>query len=233
MKREKAFHLLCRLVRGLSNLQVIGKENVPQNGAALVVVNHVSRLDTPFLMCAGGREDVIPMVAREYQHSFFLGWILNLIHVIWVTRGEYDFEAFRTATDYLNKGWVVGLAPEGRRSRDGLLHEGKPGSALLAYKMGTPLLPTAVTGTDKMSRFASLKKMNVTVEFGPLFCLPEKVDLDNKAWLQLATDEIMCQIAAILPLERRGFYANYPRVQEIIAEQQLKANRKETANDPH
>jgi 1-acyl-sn-glycerol-3-phosphate acyltransferase len=233
MKREKVFNLLCRIIRKVSDLQVVGHENVPPSGPALVVISHISRLDTPFIMCAGGREDVIPMVAREYKNTFFLGWILELIKVIWITRGAYDFEAFHVAKEYLNKGWIVGLAPEGSRSRDGLLHEGKPGSALLAYKMDVPLMPAVISGTDKMSeRFLRLRKMNVTVTFGPMFRLPDRNGLENKVWLKRATDEIMCHIAAILPPERRGFYANYPRVQEILAEQPLTAKPQEEAHDP-
>jgi 1-acyl-sn-glycerol-3-phosphate acyltransferase len=233
MEREKAFNILGRLINWLSDLKVIGHENVPPSGPALLVINHISRLDTPFIMYAGGRYDVIPVVAREYKNTFFLGWALNLLRVIWITRGTYDFEAFCEAKAYLNKGWVIGLAPEGTRSRDGLLHEGKPGSALLAYKMGVPLLAGAVSGTDTMSKtLLRLRKMKVTVEFGKMFRLPDKEGLDNKVWLNLATDEIMCHIAAILPPERRGFYADYPRVQEILAEQQVPATSEEKMHDP-
>ena len=228
MERKQVYNLLCGLIRKVSELKVIGHENVPPSGPALVVISHISRLDTPFIFCTGGRMDVIPMVAREYKNTFFLGWILNMIRVIWITRGSYDFNAFREAKDYLNKGWIVGLAPEGSRSRDGLLHEGKPGSALLAYKMDVPILPAAVTGTDTMSMaFLSLRKMRVTVEFGRTFRLPDRNGLENKVWLKQATDEIMCHIAAILPPERRGFYKDYPRVQEIIAEQQLPKTQEE------
>lgn len=233
MEREKAFKILGRLINWVSDLKVIGRENVPSTGPALVVISHISRLDTPFIMCAGGRMDVIPMVAREYKKTFFLGWMLNLLKVVWITRGAYDFEAFREAKAYLNQGWIVGLAPEGSRSRDGLLHEGKPGSALLAYKMDVPLLPAVVSGTDAMSKtLLRLRKMKVTVEFGKLFRLPDKEGMDNKVWLNQATDEIMCHIAAILPPERRGFYADYPRVQEILAEQQLIATPEEEVHDP-
>jgi len=233
MEREKAFKILGRLINWVSDLKVIGRENVPSTGPALVVISHISRLDTPFIMCAGGRMDVIPMVAREYKKTFFLGWMLNLLKVVWITRGAYDFEAFREAKAYLNQGWIVGLAPEGSRSRDGLLHEGKPGSALLAYKMDVPLLPAVVSGTDTMSKtLLRLRKMKVTVEFGRLFRLPDKEGMDNKVWLNQATDEIMCHIAAILPPERRGFYADYPRVQEILAEQQLIATPEEEVHDP-
>lgn len=233
MDREKAFNSLCRLMHKVADLNVVGHENVPPSGPALVVISHISRLDTPFIMCAGGRTDVTPMVAREYKNTFILGPILNSIKVVWITRGAYDFEAFREAKAYLNKGWIVGLAPEGTRSRDGVLHEGKPGSALLAYKMDVPLMPAVVTGTDKMKeRFLRFRKMDVTVEFGQLFRLPEKDGLDNKVWLKLATDEIMCRIAAILPPERRGYYADYPRVQEIIDEQQIAKEPKEELHDP-
>jgi len=127
----------------------------------------------------------------------------------------------------------VGLAPEGTRSRDNKLHEGKPGSALLAYKMGVPLVPAAVTGTDQMSRaFSRLRKMKVCVEFGKPFRLPEREGTENKVWLKTATDEIMCHIAALLPPERRGFYADYPRVQELLAMKEESSLAEEVTGDP-
>lgn len=234
MRREKVFQIIDKLIHWVADFKVIGQKNVPSSGEpALVVISHISRLDTPFVMLAGGRLDVTPMVAREYKNTFFIGWILNLLEVVWITRGAYDFEAFREAKAYLNKGWIVGLAPEGTRSRDNKLHEGKPGSALLAYKMGVPLVPAAVTGTDQMSRaFLRLRKMKVCVEFGKPFRLPEREGTENKVWLKTATDEIMCHIAALLPPERRGFYADYPRVQELLAMKEESSLAEEVTGDP-
>ena len=99
---------------------------------------------------------------------------------------------------------------------------GKPGTALLVKKTGAQIIPAAVTGTEEMTnRLLRLRKMDVRVRFGEPFQIasPEP-DEDNKAWLEKATEEIMCRIAALLPLERRGVYAENPRVSQILVETQ-------------
>ncbi|MGI6250168.1 MAG: lysophospholipid acyltransferase family protein [Anaerolineaceae bacterium] len=220
MKRETVFKLLKGLIDGLVDLNVTGLENVPASGSGLVITSHVSRLDTPFLMVSTPRQDVIPVVAREYQKAPLIGWLLKTLKTIWITRGEYDFAAFREAQDYFKQGWLVGMAPEGHRSRDGVLKEGKSGAVLLAKKAGVMLIPTTVSGSNQMWHwFLRLRKMRVQVAFGPAFYLPEQEEgEDNKSWLKRATDEMMCRIAALLPPRRRGIYANHPRLISLLNE---------------
>ncbi|NCA98751.1 MAG: 1-acyl-sn-glycerol-3-phosphate acyltransferase, partial [Clostridia bacterium] len=119
------------LAKRLVVLDVEGAENIPATGALLLTTSHISRLDTPFLMLSTERKDVIGVVAQEYQRAPFFGWVLNALRVIWISRGENDMDALREVMSFLSKGWVVGIAPEGRRSRSGQLEEGKPGAALI------------------------------------------------------------------------------------------------------
>ncbi len=225
MQRERIFNIIRKLVKILATLQVDGYENVPESGPFILVTNHTSRLDTVFLMLSTTRKDTIAMVGDSYQKNPFFKWLLNGIGVIWVNRESYDFAAFRAAAEYLNKGWIVGVAPEGTRSRTGKLKPGKPGAALLAKKAGVVLVPAAVLGADEMtSRLLSLKKMDVHIRFGAPFELkPEQIDQDQKEWLEDATEEMMCRIAALLPEERRGAYADNPRVAQLLNEMQDQA----------
>jgi len=222
MRREKILNLIRKLVKALVNLRVEGYENVPETGAFILVTNHIYRLDTPFLMLSTTRRDTIGMVGDSYRKIPFFRWLLDAIGVICVNREEYDFAAFRQAADYLKRGWIVGIAPEGTRSKTGSLKQGKPGTALLVRKTGALLVPAAVTGSEEMaSRFLRLRKMEVLVRFGAPFQLPQpEAGEDNKAWLEKATKEIMCRIAALLPVERRGAYADNPRVSQILVETQ-------------
>ncbi len=204
----------------LANFEVVGGENVPDQGAFVLATSHISRLDTPFLMMATSRTDIVGMVAKEYENAPFFGPFLRKLGVIWINREGYDFEAFREASAFLKKGGIVGLAPEGTRSRDGQLHEGKPGAVLLAVKNKVQIIPAAVLGSaDMMSRFLKLKKMQVKVIFGKPFDLPKPGEgQSEKDILELGTTEIMCQIATLLPEERRGFYRDHPRVKVILSE---------------
>ena len=223
MHREKIIKIFRFLAKLLVNFRIEGSDDAPESGAYIIVTNHISRLDTPVLMLSTSRQDTIGMVGDSYRKILFFRWLLDGIGVIWVNREGSDFAAFREAADYLKKGWVVGIAPEGTRSRTGQLKQGKPGTALLAKKTGVPIIPVAVTGSEEMSsRLLRLRKMDVCVRFGKPFQLDlSHAESDGKAWLEAATEEIMCHIAALLPEERRGFYADHPRVAQLLSENQL------------
>lgn len=221
MERQRMMKLLHFLVDCLVDLKVTGGENVQDGTPYIVATSHISRLDTPFLMLSTHRLDIIAMVARDYQKAPFFGWFLNKLGVIWISRDGYDLGAFREASVSLKKGWIVGIAPEGTRSRTQQLLEGKPGAALLAIRNQVQVIPTAVIGsTEVIQSLLRLKKAQVEVRFGKPFLLPQVHDeRPTKDRLQEATDEIMCRIALLLPEERRGFYADHPRLLELKAEQ--------------
>ena len=96
------------LVDRLVNLEVEGKYNVPDKGGFVLATSHISRLDTPFLMLATHRKDVVGMVARDYEKAPFFGWFLNKLGVIWIA-GIVMTSAFRQASAFLKKvgslGW--------------------------------------------------------------------------------------------------------------------------------
>jgi len=221
MERQRVMKVLRYVVDRLVDLKVVGSENVQDATAYVVATSHISRLDTPFLMLSTHRQDIIAMVAREYQKAPFFGWFLNKLGVIWISRDGYDLEAFRDASVHLKRNWIVGIAPEGTRSKTRQLLQGKPGGALLAIRNQVQVMPSVVLGsTEVFQSLLRLKKAHVEVRFGKPFLLPQVHDeRTTKDRLQQATDEIMCHIALLLPEERRGFYANHPRLLELQAEQ--------------
>lgn len=221
MERQRIMKILHYLADRLVNLKIVGAENVQDGTPYLVATSHISRLDLPFLMLSTHRQDVFGIVAKEYEKAPFFGWFLNQLGVIWISRGEYDLEAFREATDRLKMGWIVGIAPEGTRSKTRQLLKGKPGASLLAIRNQVQVIPAAVLGTTEVIQsILRLKKAQVEVRFGKPFMLPQASDEGtDKTRLQEATDEIMCRIALLLPEDRRGFYANHPRLLELQAEQ--------------
>ena len=212
--------VLRYLVGRLVDLKIVGSESVQDGVAYIVATSHISRLDTPFLMLSTHRQDIIAMVAREYEKAPFFGWFLNKLGVIWISRDGYDLEAFREASVHLKRKWIVGIAPEGTRSKTQQLLQGKPGAALLAIRNQVQVIPTVVLGsTNVFQSILHLKKAQVEVRFGTPFVLPQVQDeKTTKDRLQQATDEIMCHIALLLPEDHRGFYANHPRLKELQAE---------------
>ena len=214
----KALRWIARLV---ANLEVEGAENLPDKGAYLVTTNHISILDTPFLMMSTDRKDIVPMVANKYQNTPIVSWFLNKVGVIWINREGYDFQAFRQATDFLKSGGSLGIAPEGTRSKTGNLIEGKPGSVLFALKANVPVIPAVVMGAaDLKKNILRLRKTNVKVIFGKSYSLVQPKEGERpKDVLDQNLTEVMCQIAALLPEERRGFYRDNPRLKVKLAKQ--------------
>jgi len=218
MQRETLLKLIRTGFNLLSNFRVEGTEYIPTSGPIILTTNHISRLDYPALLMCTDRKDVIAMVATKYREKVFFRWIIETLRAIWIERETSDFSAFREAIEYLNRGWIVGISPEGTRSTTGALQPGKPGAALIVRKTGLPVLPVAVSGTaDLGKQLGHLKKTDILVKFGEPYHIPLTTDKEEaKNWLNKATDEIMCRIAALLPPERRGVYADHPRLKELL-----------------
>lgn len=214
--------IIRSLARILTKFNVENPENLPSEGGVLITTNHLSRLDTPLLLAITERNDLVAIVAKEYREKAFIKWILEKVgSMVWMDRETTDFSAIRTALEFLRKGAMVGIAPEGTRSRDrkGLL-EGKQGATLMAARTSVPIVPVGIIGSDKINdQWARLRRPSVTIRVGEPYFLPE-MDRDNRqAWLSRYTDEIMCRIAALLPPEYRGYYTEHPRLKELLGEQ--------------
>ncbi len=148
--QRKTLHAIARfLFRHLSHVEVIGLENVPPHGGLILAANHLGRLDAPLVFAVVERDDVTALVADKYIHNPFFNWMINGVHGIWINRETADFRALRVARDYLQQGGALGVAPEGTRSRTRALIQAKTGVAYLADKAGVPVVPVAITGTEK------------------------------------------------------------------------------------
>jgi 1-acyl-sn-glycerol-3-phosphate acyltransferase len=109
-----------------------------------------------------------------------------------------------------DRGGVLLIAPEGTRSPTGALIRGKEGAVYLAWRTGALIVPVGVDGTDRFKfNIRRLRRTSVRVVFGPPFRVEIPEERSREA-LREATDELMVQIAALLPPERRGVYANFP-----------------------
>jgi 1-acyl-sn-glycerol-3-phosphate acyltransferase len=164
------------LLNALGGLYVQGEENVPAIGPVLMVSNHISYLDPVSIGDASPRR-VVFMAKAELFKNPVLGFLLRGVDSFPVRRGEADRGAFKTTLTMLEEGRVVCIFPEGTRSLDGTLKEAEPGAALFAMKVGCPIVPVFVTGTDKMlGRGGRFHRARVTVAFGPPFTLPRGTD---------------------------------------------------------
>ena len=221
MKKYPLLEPIRSLVKTLTKFTVVNQERLPNEGGALITTNHLSRLDTPILLAITDRDDLVAIVAKKYKEKPFFKWILEKVAtMVWMDRTKTDFSAMREAIDQLRAGAMVGIAPEGTRSREtiGLL-EGKPGAALLVAQTSVPIVPVGIIGSEKINQhFLRLKRPPVTIRVGEPYTLPEIDRDDRQGWLSRSTEEIMCQIAALIPEEYRGFYSDHPRLHELLVE---------------
>lgn len=203
----------------LANLRVVGREHLPARGPHLLAVNHIAFLDAPFVFAMIGGADSAGWAAEKYERHLLYGAFLRLGGAIFIRRGQVDRGALSAALDALARGKVFGLAPEGTRSPDGRLIRGRTGVAYLAYHAGVPIVPAAVTGTERVGAdLARLRRPAFTLVIGEPFRLPP---LDHEARpedLRHGTDEVMARIAVLLPPAHRGVYAEHPRTLELLAQ---------------
>jgi 1-acyl-sn-glycerol-3-phosphate acyltransferase len=170
------------------------------------------------------RNDLVGIIGKSYQDKTIIRWILERMGtMIWMDRETIDFEAIRNALHHLRQGLVVGIAPEGTRSRESKsLMEGKQGAALLAARASVRILPVGIAGSEKiMGELLKLRRPTVNIRVGKVYTLPEMDMNDRQGWLQRSTDEIMCRIAAQLPPQYRGYYAEHPRLQALLREDEV------------
>ena len=136
---------------GLVRLHVEHPENLPTEGPAIVVANHLSFFDSVLLMFALPRP-VSVLGKAEYTDRWVTNWLFCGSGMIPVRRDNpADLRhVFDQVGDVLDQGQVVGIFPEGTRSPDGLLHRGHSGAAHLALTKNVPLVPAGIIGTEQI-----------------------------------------------------------------------------------
>lgn len=188
----------------LTDCRVIGTENVPPSGALIVLSNHLSNVDPPLVGSLVPR--TVRFVAKEELFKIALfGWCVRWYGALPLRRGTVDRRAIRQALDILRQGGVVGMFPEGHRSRGGQLQRGQAGATLLALLSGAPLLPVAIIGSHHaVRRLWSRPRIDFII--GPVFHLEVGKANPGREELERLTDEMMLHIAELLPEELRGRY---------------------------
>lgn len=218
MKYKTLRSIVRFLMKIIADIEVNGLEKLP-SGNVIIAANHLGRLDTAALLCILDREDIIMPVAEKYKTHPLYGAIGRAANAIWLNRFDADYSAFRQILDRMKQGGLLVIAPEGTRSKTEALQEGKMGVAFLASKSGYPVLPVAVTGTEDRGIVENIKhfrRSKITATAADLFYIDIPKGNGREAAMRQATDEIMCQIGALLPEKYRGVYADHPRLKELL-----------------
>ncbi len=183
-------------------VSVQGRENFPSTGGVIVAANHLSLLDVPLLGYAIPRESRFPAKPELFNNPLLAKFLLSLGGFP-IARGEGDRKALSFAEQVLREGVVLGIFPEGTRSRDGSLRPFHRGVALLAMGAGVPIVPAAITGSDRSlpPGLAFPRPAKMTVTFGP----PE--------WPESFPSDPVSKKAESLRLSHRV----YERVQSLLS----------------
>jgi 1-acyl-sn-glycerol-3-phosphate acyltransferase len=188
------FHIIFKI---LFRLEIIGRENIPKNGPLIVASNHASLLDPPLVGTASTRK--VYFMAKEELFVPILGSIYKSLGAFPVKRGASDRTAIKCALNLLKTDKVLGIFPEGTRSKTGKLGHAGSGTLGLAGKFKVPIIPTAVIGSNLKLQKSFWPKIKVV--FGkPIFFPNDRVV--DKELLQEMTDEMMHEIGQMLENNR-------------------------------
>ena len=185
-------------VKLLFRLKSSGTEHLPREGGYVLSANHLSNFDPWPLGLPLFPHRRLRFMAKVELFRSPLWPILKYGGAFQVRRGEGDTQAIETAVQLAKEGEVVAIFPEGTRRTKGLVkkHQARPhtGAARVALEASVPLIPAAISGTDRITRLGPLR-----VAYGPPVELEDLRDRDLREAAQIGTDRLM---AAIGELER-------------------------------
>lgn len=182
------------VLKAVFALEVSGTENIPKTSGAIIAANHISLLDPPVLGAALPRP-VHFMAKKELFANPLFAWVIEKLNAFPVQRGTADRVAIRKALLLLEQQALVGIFPEGTRSKSGALGNPEPGVALIAAKAGAPIIPVAIAGTNGIGR-SGLRLPQFKVAFGrPIYPAPDKTDRES---LELLSQSLMRAINELL-----------------------------------
>lgn len=203
------FRLFFHLI---SDIKLVGLENIPKTGAYLITINHISLFEPPLLLAfwpvAPEAAGAIEIWSRSGQAI-----LVRLYHGIPIHRGEFDRQALDTMINALNSGRPLLIAPEGGRTHDLGMRRALPGVAYLVEKTAVPVVPVGIVGAtdDFLDRALHFKRPPLEMRIGEPVYLPsvEGKGAERRQALQANADIIMQAIASLMPPEYHGVY-QYP-----------------------
>ncbi len=195
--------LSAAVCRVFGRWKVMGRDNIPTEGGALLCGNHVSYIDPPALG-AGATRPVRFMAKSELFRIPVLGFLIRSAGAFPVKRGTADRGALRKAVELLQDGELVGMFPEGARSFDGKLKDPEMGTGLIALRAQVPVIPVALVNTEKLLRPHSffLRFSRVKVVYGEPVPLADLYGKSGRDAFEEAGRRIMRAVGEMLSRHR-------------------------------
>ena len=200
-------HVICKV-------DVADMKKITRSGPALLITNHTTNIEGPTLYVHLRPRKTTGLGKIELWQNPLTRFVMKVWGSIPVHRGRVDSVALRACIEALEDGSVLGVAPEGTRSKSGSLKRAHRGAAMLAARTGVPVYPAAQWGFSDIGRnLKRLKRTPVTIRIGPPFTVKLPGDATPSArTLGRIADEMMYQIARILPARFRGVYSDLSKM---------------------
>jgi 1-acyl-sn-glycerol-3-phosphate acyltransferase len=199
----------------LGKVKLSGMENIPDHNRYVIIFNHVSIVEVPFIAAFWPKMIEIIGAAAVWNRGY-QGVIAKLWSGIQVDRTQYDREVFKQVKLVLEAELPLMISPEGGRSHHPGLRRGKPGVAYIIDMADVMVMPVAVVGNtmDFLSRGIKFKNPPIEMIVGEPFVVPPVQGKGQERRLnrQKNTDYMMARLAALLPEDYRGVYADYERI---------------------
>ncbi len=196
--------------------RIIGAENVPRSGGAVLASNHIATMDSLVVPAMIPRRVTYPAKAELFSGKggpgpAVVAWFLKAVGMVPMDRGggRASATALDNISEVLASGALVGIYPEGTRSPDGRLYKGKTGLARMVLANDVPVLPVGVVGTQKVHGpfgIPWIKRPMVIVGEPLHFSELAGRDRETKA-LRWVTDETLAAIQRLTGQEYADVYA--------------------------
>lgn len=200
-------------LRLLYGARIDGAHHVPAEGGAIISPNHRSFFDSPLVMAMCPRP-VVFLGKAEYMDRWTTRFLFPAAGMVPIKRtgAKSSMAALETAAGLLDDGNLVGIYPEGTRTRDGLLHRGHTGVAHLAMMTGAPIIPVGITGTDRVQPVGAPVPVpwrgNVRLRFGEPIDPADYRSGGRRRRRQHLLDDLMAAIADMTDQERSPDFAS-------------------------
>lgn len=209
LQKRLALVITNALVKLTCRVDTAQLSRVPRQGPLIIVANHINFLEAPVMYTALQPRPVTGFAKAEHWNHPFTRWLLNLCEAVPLRRGEADMTAIRAGLAMLRAGYILAIAPEGTRSYDGRLQKGRTGTVTMALHSNAPLLPLVYYGGEQFNEnMRRLRRTDFHIVVGQPFRIETNGVKVTRETRRQIIDEIMYRLAALLPPEYRGVYAD-------------------------
>ena len=192
---------LCRLIARIGfGYKVVGRENIIENGSAIMASNHASYLDPPLVGIAC-RTELYFLARKTLFRNPVFGGILTRVNSLPVDLAKGDLTAIRAIIKLLKEGKRTVIFPEGTRTLTGEIQAARPGIGMVIAKTLAPVVPMRIFGSyEAWPKGGKLKRAPITVVVGkPLYFSAEDFPPNDRSAYQRASERVLAAIANLGP----------------------------------